>query len=288
MNRWCFCDSTSNIKAPIPPPISQGNTFIMHTEFLDEANEKFHPTVEQIISLAILRALNDTNKERYSNAFAQNSYTVRELRDANGHRFYPSCGKNLFHSTRPLNHEHFDIPKISFVVPLPGRLAECTWSKRDRVTDNTVYINPDLLGRYKSTGHERCQRSLLCLIYCIVLNEFSHLLKLRAENNPPAMKPDHHLEIWSVGGEAQAELWGGHIYSRFPFCEFRIQTPTGEIYDLDPDYFYERITGPTAGVELEFDKLCKRKMKKGMTLRSLSWMSLDEINGTHEMRKRRR
>jgi hypothetical protein len=239
---------------------------VMIIEYKNEAsNEPFPFPFQLAIWLATQRAYSDFGKAKYVAGFGRHSYTLRvALR----------CG--VGRAAQPLKDTHFEMPTLSFVIPLPERVAECTWSKRPPVFDSTLYINPDLLTRYQNGGPET---NLACIVYCIVLNEFDHLLKSRIDNEQPAMSNNRLHVPHEVGVEAQFQLLGGQVLSRGDFSELRIQTRSGDIYSLDPDYLYGRITAPTSCAELDFERLrkvgrCKWGLPPG-------WMGMEEINGTH-------
>jgi hypothetical protein len=179
------------------------------------------------------------------------------------------------HPLVTLSNESFCIPSLSIVFPRPGSLHMCSWRTRDVPVTDTIYLNPSLLRRYEKDVEKR-RLTLLSIIYCIVIHEVGNLLNYKSINGG---ERDHAFDnlCVDVGEEAEYQIFGGRILTKRNFGRFRIQRRDGDIFDLDPNYFYRNFM-TSRSKTIEFDKLSK--VETCETIPN-GWMGLGKANGTY-------
>ena len=174
--------------------------------------------------------------------------------------------------------------RMAVIFPLFDCLKSYAWDKIETETlstSDTVYLNPMLLDRYRKRKSIRERTTLLCIMYCIVCHELTHLLHFRIYNTvDPIFRPQNGSEIpKDLGNEVERRIFGGRILTTADFSALRIERGNGDVYELDPTYFYEQFVLSNRCV-IEFEKL--KRVEPDRDPHELRWMGMGEINGTHD------
>ena len=118
-------------------------------------------------------------------------------------------------------------------------------------------------------------------MYCIVCHELTHLLHFRIYNAVDQIfRPQNVSQIpKDLGNEVEHRIFGGRILTTADFSALGIEQENGDVYELDPMYFYEQFVLSNRCV-IEFEKL--KRVQPGRDPHELRWMGMGEINGTHD------
>jgi hypothetical protein len=146
---------------------------------------------------------------------------------------------------------------------------------------DVVLLNPRLLDKFETarTSEERVR--LAMIIYCVILHELAHHLYFKIYKAVetcfcPDYNPQEHLEY---GTEVEYRIFGGRILCTEDFTAMRLETRDGQLYDLDPLYFYTSFL-LSQNPSIEFEKLA-RVNDISPLVTGRNWLSVGELNGTH-------
>jgi len=177
--------------------------------------------------------------------------------------------------------------KMAVVFPLFDRLKSYAWDKIDTETlstSDTIYLNPTLLDKYRKCTTIPDRTTLLCIMYCIVCHELTHLLHFRIYNSVDQIfLPQNVSESFEIpkdlGTEVEYRIFGGRILTTADFSVLGIEQRNGDVYELDPMYFYKQFVVSNRRV-IEFEKL--KRVEPDRDPHELRWMGMGEVNGTHD------
>jgi hypothetical protein len=163
-------------------------------------------------------------------------------------------------------------------------MSEYSWKRVElfgHEDPDMIHLNPALLDAAETTRCDLRKLRLRVIIFCVVCHELAHLLHFKIYNTTDERFQDGRSPLSHVeyGTELEYRAFGGRILSTPEFTALRVERRNGDVYKLNPWYFYQRLLakGPHR-CQLNFEEMRKVDADAHYTE---EWMGMGEINGTH-------